>query len=724
MNRRTGLLILTAGVAASLWGEQERLRNFAALSSGASISGPVNCSGSRGKAPAAIDGEVNVYGPSLGYMWAYLRTPLVVRFKKRAFINAVEMLLLDTSARDYGYVIETSLDGKHWEVAVDRSAARDKAWQLHRFERRRAQIVRVRFTRTSVSVGSFHVVEIAAYDLPEGMTKTPLRRKWESERVRRHTRDIALLGVDDAQRLLEDGELLNAARALEKGKAILRDLDQDGDPDALIYRDRGAVVIALDDNDDMGWKDTSPDGRDDCLALDLGADARMDRSVDYVDTDGNGLADVMVQTYVTGSPWGQRAMALVVDYDQRGPKRLWFLTPSYGYSQGRCQWKCDFGGDGYFVLFTRGGRRNEWIGSFENPFCFYDPDRDGLPEETVRISGRGRRLRSVRYGVNADNDATEGEDYDYDFSVTALGRVEPEAAELTRFKLRTGETTGEYLKWQRTREVVRGLPWARALLVWDENDHNVALGTGRRERWEGVINASYRGLNGKRWFPQEGGPHCGHANRRYELDADSSGKMRLYYWPADRRIHLLGAEDGRLSVDYDHDGKTDMEVEYRDEDGDGFFDHRQVTTRSPAQKRIMEEAEPPTHMMALDYGEISAVWLEALKETVAGQKGLLAALAALSGSACLPSGPLDFYQNATEKQFRAARKMQQSLEARRYYQDIEIELSFATLLNGNTPSPSRPGSVRALLQQARRLADQGLLREADALVRGRRMPRR
>ena len=712
------VFVLAAGLTHALWAGPDGPRNLAELSSGASISGPRNCSGSQGEPAAAIDGEVSGYGPSVGYMWAYLNTPLVVRLKQPASINAVEMLLLDTSSRDYGYLIETSHDGKQWHPAADRSRARDRAWQLHRFEPRRAGMVRVTFTRTSVSVGSYHVVEIAAYDLPAGMTKTPLRSKWETARTRTHMADIKLLGVDRAQTLLDDAQLLNAARALERGKVILRDLDQDGDPDALIYRDRGAIVIALDDNDDMAWQDVSPDGRDDCLAVDLAADGRLDRSIDYMDTDGNGLADVMVQTYVTGSPWGRQALALAVDIDQRGPKRLWSLTPDYGYRQGHCQWQCDFGGDGYFVLFSRDKVGKEWVGSFENPFCFYDPDRDGLPEETVRISGRGRRLRSARYGVNADNDVTDGQGYDYDFSVTALGRVQPGEIEFTRFKLRTGESSGEYMRWESAREAVRTLPWARALLVWDENDHNVALRWGRRERWEGVINASYRG------FPQEGGPHCGNDNKRYELDADFSGKMGLYYWSADRRIHLFGAEQGTLSVDYDYDGKTDMVVEYADTDGDGFFDRRELTTRSPAQKRTMQQAGPPTGVIALDYREISAVWPEALKDTLAAQKELLAALGEISGRACLPGGPLDFYQNVTEKRFHAARKIRQSQEARRYYQDVEIELAFAALLRPDALLPKGPGDVRTLLERARSLADQGLARKAAAALRGKAIGQR
>jgi uncharacterized Zn finger protein len=193
--------------------------------------------------------------------------------------------------------------------------------------------------------------------------------------------------------------------------------------------------------------------------------------------------------------------------------------------------------------------------------------------------------------------------------------------------------------------------------------------------------------------------------------------MRLYYWPADRRIHLLGAEAGTLTVDYDYDGKTGMEIEYRDDDGDGFLDCREVTTRSPAQKRIVEKGSAPSQTIALDYGEISAIWPGALKETVAAQEDLLKALSTILGRPSLVGGPVDFYENATEKQFRAAGRMRQSVEARRYYQDVEIELIFAALLE-KYPEPRKGLSItRAILERARRLADQGSLREAAGLLK-------
>lgn len=693
---------LFAGVTLAAAGAP--VANLASLAEGASITGPVNCSGSRGETPVAIDGVVSGYGRSLGYMWAYLRTPLVVRFKQPATINAVEILLLDVDDREYGYAIETSVGDGEWQLAVDRTTAGDKGWQTHRFETRTAHSLRVRFTRTSVPTGSYHVVELAAYSLPADAAKTPLRLAWEKGRATVRLSDAQLLGAENAQALLQQPDVAKQVRALGRGQVIRRDTDGDGDPDLLVTRDKTGVVVAIDDDDGMAVDSGSADRVDDCLAIDLGADGRLDRSVDYTDSDGNGHADTMVQTYVSGSPWGQRSLVLIRDLDERGPKRLWRLTPEYGYSQGSCQWHCDFGGNGYFVMFGWDPRTSEWTGRWENPFCFYDPDGDGLAEETVRISGTGRRLRSARYGMNADNDAPAGQDYDYDVSVTVLGSVEPAANEFGRFALRTGRKTGEYLKWERTRQVVRELPWERALLIWDEQDRNIAAGRGSPERWEGIINAAYRG------FPQEGGPHCGTINKRYELDGDFSGRMQLYYWPADRRLHLFGAEQGTMAVDYDHDGKTDLTVEYRDSDGDGFFDQREVAIQRPKLRRQAAMAGPASRVMALDFSVVSGPWSEALAETLAEQADMLTALADVRGQADLPGGPMAFFRTATAKQFRGAEAMRESAEARRLYQDVEIELALAALLEHD--SAARAAGM------ARELVDRGELRAAAAALRG------
>ena len=165
-----------------------------------------------------------------------------------------------------------------------------------------------------------------------------------------------------------------------------------------------------------------------------------------------------------------------------------------------------------------------------------------------------------------------------------------------------------------------------------------------------------------------------------------------------------------MTVDYDHDGEVDLTIEYRDTDRDGFFDRRDITTRDPKHTRTVTSSVVPSQTMALDYVEINAVWPEALVDTLAAQKELLDALREVTGMSHVPAGPLTFYERVTTAQFRSARKMRQSQEARRYYQDLEIELHFATAIGAAGGS--------ADLVAARRMADRGRLREAAAVLRG------
>jgi len=456
----------------------------------------------------------------------------------------------------------------------------------------------------------------------------------------------------------------------------------------------------------------------DCLAVDLNADGLLDRSIDYSDTDGDGIADTMVQTYLYGSAWGNRPFMVVIRDLDTGPLSLWYLH-NYGYWQGACQWQCDFAGDGHFAMFKRDSAQKRWVAHFESPFCFYDPDGDGLPEETVRLTASDTLLRSARFSINADNDTTAGQLYDYDVGITCLGKVPQPSEAAETFTTRTGEQTGPFLSWGKTRQAVREMDWSRALLIWDENDHNVAPRAPEHERWEGILNARYRG------FPQEGGPHCGRLNKRYELDADFSGRMRLYYWPADGRLHLYGAEVGTLEVDFDYNGRTDMIIQYSDTDSDGCFDTRKVSYPSsglPARTITGPTGyQPPTGapassnepvLMPFSYAAIAKLWPGVLAERITVGGVLLEALSDFAEHTSLPlfTAPMDFYEHGTPAQFPYIERLRASTEAKRYYQDIAVELAFAQLIAEAEQSPDDKTALQ--LKSAQRLYDRGHLQRA------------
>ena len=693
--------------------------DFASAQAGATITGPRNASGSAVRPNCAIDGDLD-YGASHGYAWAWLGTPTVVTFAEPATIDTVELFLNDLAGRSYSYRLSVSPDGEQWQTVADTSAEPVRGYRIHRFDPVEARALRLDFTDTSIEARSYHIVEIAAWRLGDAETG-PLAERWRRLADERSQQNVALLGVAPAQEALAQSEVLDRARALGAGESFVQELP-DGTR-ALIFRDGRHIIVAIDDDGDMPADATAPDDDSDCFAVDMDGDGVLDRTIDRDDTDGDGFADVMVQTYGDRNTWGNRPFLVVIRDLDHGPLSLWQLH-DWGYNQGLCQWDCDFAGDGWFCMFRRSRDNDRWMGTFEAPFCFYDPDGDGLPEETVRLTATDTTLRSVRYGINADNDTTEGQLYDYDMSVTGLGSAEIPAQAQTTFAHRSGESAGAFLSWEATRETVRAAAWERTLLVWDENDHNVASRRADRERWEGLLNASYRG------FPQEGGPPTLRLNKRFELDADNSGGMQLYWWAADGRLHLLGAEQGSMDVDFNYDDAIDITVEYADSDGDGLFDERTISFPGadlPARRLLgprnyhapgAAPADEPT-VYPCSYGAIAASWQAELAQWTEDTARLLDALHAAAEALGLPAhaAPMDFYRTATTDDFPFIERLRASAEARRYYQDVAVELAFAHLVADAEAAGADQAAIGRLVS-ARRLWQGGSPGQAAARLVG------
>jgi hypothetical protein len=511
---------------------------------------------------AANDEQVSDYGPSHGYAWGWFGEPLVVTFPAPRRLNRVEALLLDVDERRYDFRLEGLREG-HWQELGDRRGA--GGWVRLDFAAADYTALRLLFTGNTLTTDSYHVVEVAAYLADGSAGESPLRQAWIASQRDRPMGELRLLGVEEAlQHVFLDPSALQRARALPDGERRWLDTDRDGDPDLIVFMDRSALVCVLDDDDDAHGRRPLPDEDNDCWVVDLDLDGRPDRVRDYLDDDGDGDVDCEHHYYLHHGWFGSRP-GLVLIWDGDDDNRTWRLE-RYSYNQDLCQWDCDFGGTGGFSIFLYDPARRGWVGALECPFYFYDPDGDGLAEVALRLEGYDRTMRALRLSMNADDDATAGQPYDYDFSVTALGPVELPAAALVETPLRTG-TTGAYLPHASALGVCRELPWGQTCLVWDENDSNVdPADGGRHERWEGVINARYPP------FPQVGGPSCGTLNKRYELDEDGSGRQRLYASPVDGRLHLYGAERGTLWADDDEDGRPDRVVEYSDADGDGYLD--------------------------------------------------------------------------------------------------------------------------------------------------------
>ena len=440
----------------------------------------------------------------------------------------------------------------------------------------------------------------------------PYRLTTEKASVRREL-FTAVFGKDARM----DPEKIRAAlEAKPAGTRIPVDRDGDGKTDEVYYVDvdlrhqewsRPLVVRVIDEDGDMaGTGDGDLDS--DLYFYSWKGEPDVCTAVDYTDTDGDGDVDEMALFYYSPDDHYTKKDALRVWWsrDVGDDNLLWYHVNGQ-YQQAECQWRSHFGGDEVFVAFAYDEAAKMFIPIFENPFCFYDPDKDGNAEIAVRISGIGDRIGCARYSFDADNDSDGENAHDFDFGFTMISKEwaegrypdDPKAAgekfipippDMMRRETIRGIPTGPYVDWARTREFVETSDWARVLLVWDENDDNVDANRERsqEERWEGVI------AEGGDGFDRTGSPACGRLNKRYELDRDNSGKMRVYWSTVDRAIHLFGSETSEIRLDIDNDGKQDGSVIARDSDGDGFLDRWEIDRNGDGKaERVIEDSEIP-----------------------------------------------------------------------------------------------------------------------------------
>lgn len=397
-----------------------------------------------------------------------------------------------------------------------------------------------------------------------------------------------------------DSQMVQNVLSAEPGKRHYVDKDGDGKPEEVWFIDlsprhtqskRPLLVRAIDEDGDlvMGGE---PDTDSDLYVVDWNADGTVDSVLDYEDLDGDQDTDRM-GIYFYDEKYGLRVWWSRDDGDDN---LLWYDV-NYTYVQQSCETQSHFGGDESFLSFHITPGEKRWSPFFENPFLFFDRDKDGVAEEVIRVLGSDNKINSLRWSFDADNDATVEQPRDFDVSISAyaggwtLQKNQSEHQHQDWSTLTFKENQGEQL-------LIRGLPagpilrrntatsfleqvtWGRVLMTWDENDLNIAWtpanNTYTIERWEGVIAASPTESGYE--MPGIGWPDCGPYNKRYELLLHPKGPNEYYFHPADRRIHLKNSDKTWISVDYDNDAKVDMYYLWLDTDGDGVVDKISVDT--------------------------------------------------------------------------------------------------------------------------------------------------
>lgn len=402
------------------------------------------------------------------------------------------------------------------------------------------------------------------------------------------------------------------------------DLSGDGRPDMLRTLTAGGVHVQwVDDNGNMQIGDISGDLVDDCLMVDRDGDGRYaadgDIVIDWVDTDGDGNADIQIVADYPVSMERRSEGHYMLLLDTDGDNIFNYMD--WNTFQLRC-WlhhgESDFfedyhGNSTFLKVHNSPALLNDVRLNWENPFRFIDSDGDGLTEMTVRLcdrSGspsRGRNPDGVidwaAICVDLDNDNSAQNPFDLDMTVNFCSESGTSYTKYTHVyeKLR-GLPEADVLfmdpVWRQNTELIfplgdecfdfifKDAVWNRVNFTFDEDDD-----CGRWERVElyepldlYAVGAAGGGLDNHRQSDAAGD--------RGEWDMDNSGGGRLYVSPMDGKIHLYGAEWGAWRIDqnalsyqgmggiYDVYGPGRMQfkpekfpvVKYEDSDSDGFFD--------------------------------------------------------------------------------------------------------------------------------------------------------
>lgn len=629
--------------------------NYALPVNGGSFAGPRNSSDSAQRPPVANDGRFD------GYAWAFLDTPLVIRFDQPRTINALDLLLYHEQEAWYQFVVEVRGAGEGWTKVADRTTGQPRGWQRVDFPPVECAQVRIVFTGTSQEAKSYHVVEVGAFLLSGPQQPSPLRASWLAhQKTNVQSWYDVFLGCLGPNAVMPPEHLAR----VKAGERLTTDLDGDGDPDLCDFLDtdpkhtmRPMVVRAVDDDDDMP-ADGTPDLDSDCYIADWRGNGTVDRAIDYWDDDGDGDADRM-DLYYPADGWHGQQVEVVIIRDVGDDNRMWH-TINYEYQQYTCQWQSDFNGDEIFCMFGYDRASKQWVAHLEEPFTHHDLDRDGVAELTIQFLGQAPFVGTIRFSLDADNDSSPTNRRDYDFSFNCGGLLTVRESKSTRHKLRNGELTGPYLDWQYAREQAESGAWKTCSLCWDETDNNVnpADPVERvQERWEGV-----------------GGYQMREGNKRWETDKDYSGKMALYYWPADRRLHLLGAETGYINVDYNHDYQVDAKITYQDRDGDGFFDQWSYDADGTPE-HVVNPPAMKCEIVPVEYAQFVKRYRKWVQEALTADERLIATLKRV-----LEPEARSVYEQwwlaQTSESFYAAKKLHASAEARRYYLDLACEEMF------------------------------------------------
>lgn len=379
-----------------------------------------------------------------------------------------------------------------------------------------------------------------------------------------------------------------------------KDLDGDGDPDLLYsFVNDSIPLVWIDDDDDMKWTDFEGDTDNDCLCVDINGDGLYggphDLCVDWTDTDSDGIAEVQLVVQNGGLKtrnffdWSADFMYIIDWGEKDGIKNFinWneLILRAWEHN-GHANFFTDYHGNTLFLkMHGSTFRIHDLRYNWENPFIFYDFDKDNLSEMAIRLVDTPlfrpkpgepkkqefktldaeydikftQRIDYAAISWDLDNDNGQGNEFDFDMSLKFSGKGFDYSNQVHKFKNMRGLPEAEKLfydaRWRQIDELIypgekvaynkifNEGEWDYCWFVFDEDDDC--------NRWERVEFYEPKNL----W--KIGGGNGGLDNNkqadaagdRGEFDMDNSGKGNLYIAPLDGRLHLYGAEWGSWRID-------------------------------------------------------------------------------------------------------------------------------------------------------------------------------
>jgi len=470
---------------------------------------------------------------------------------------------------------------------------------------------------------------------------------------------------------------------LLEGTQLTRDLDGDGDPDILVMKDGDALVMIIDDNDTMSRLNPHGDRIDDCWIVDLDNDGLVDRMIDYIDNEGDGVVDEMEIRYFQKGllRWGWF-------WEDRDHDGLMYDVDNYSYGSA---WKSDMIGNNLFYSNKYDGDTNTWVPIGECPFSFYDLNGDGASESVIRFcaapggadfqsdidyannlahywsdevcSLADSRLINVRMSLSLLDRKLDTRPYKYNCGVTLVGNELYDFKNVKYFNPRRRRPKVTIrIPWEQGPEVVNNYSAVATGFSWDE--------MGAYSRWEGVFWIWER-----RIISNTGGWTAKY-NIRREYDGDCSHKRQLYYSGVDRRIHLLGAEEGWIEVGnlFEGQGGRLGEIRYFDTDNDGYFDRWEIDLDNDSNPdRVSSISDPDVELLSWDYSTLKKFYVnEVLGPAIKSDLEMITALR--PWSTFVPE--VDDLIPALEERIRSATRE----EEKRYLLDILRELYYVNAI--------------------------------------------